>query len=637
MRRQIIIYFTLIFVFCFLGASVIVYNTYKTSNTLRSVIGLHEIEDIRYDLFISMQKVQIYVHAPSNIFAKHLDEIISKAAGLDKAINRCHDCHHRPDVLAKINATQQLVNIFKKQLSYLITMAADTDRRMNSQYKVLNLGNTILDQVQEMIQLTGNTVQRRSDEALEQLKQMYPLIGITILATFLLALFVAQLLTRRITQPIKELVDASRKISSGQWGYETNFRATAEFAELMKSFNSMSISLADERKLVQKQVEELENNQKQIVEAKKLESLGILAGGIAHDFNNILAAILGNINLALFNPDLQDKTKKLLSEAEKATLRARDLTQQLLTFAKGGEPIKETSSLDEIVKDSADFVLHGKKVACRYNAPENLWQVDIDKGQISQVIQNIVLNASHAMPKGGVITVTYENVSSGEYSNFPLLQNRKYVKISIQDEGDGIPVNIIDKIFDPYFSTKYDGSGLGLAITHSIINKHGGHIAVESSPGIGATFIVFLLASEQVKVQSQKPRLQSKAMPQAKILVMDDEEMVRTMAKEMLVELGHKVKLSENGEEAIKLYQKAFNANNKFDLVIMDLTIPGGMGGQRAVQEVLAINSNAKVIVSSGYSNDPIMANYKDFGFCSAIAKPYQLQELSKIISQIIG
>jgi CheY-like chemotaxis protein len=199
-----------------------------------------------------------------------------------------------------------------------------------------------------------------------------------------------------------------------------------------------------------------------------------------------------------------------------------------------------------------------------------------------------------------------------------------------------MPANVVDKIFDPYFSTKHGGSGLGLAITNSIINKHKGHISVESSPGVGATFTLYLPASEQEKAPSQKSEVYRKASSQAKILLMDDEQMVRAIAKEMLMKLGHEVELSENGKEAIKLYMEAINTNNKFDIVIMDLTIPGGMDGKEAVQEILNLDPDAKVIVSSGYSNDPVMANFKDYGFCSAIVKPYQLQELSKVINQLI-
>ncbi len=387
--------------------------------------------------------------------------------------------------------------------------------------------------------------------------------------------------------------------------------------------------------LVFRDVTEQIKIEKELLKVKKLESIGVLAGGIAHDFNNILTSILGNINLVLFDTSLDGKTIELLKAAEKASIRAKDLTQQLLTFAKGGEPVKEVSSLENVIKDSADFVLHGDKIACHYDIPEDLWLVDIDKGQMSQVIQNIVLNASHAMPEGGTIRISCENIPSCDNLQGLALQTRG-LKICLQDNGIGMPSNVVEKIFDPYYSTKNEGSGLGLAISQSIINKHHGNISVESSPGVGTLFTIYLPASEKIKIQKQESSAENKASSRAKILIMDDDEMLLDMAKEMLVALGHEAVLAENGEKAVELYQESVNSGKLFHMVIMDLTVPGGMGGKDAVRKVLNINPDARVIVSSGYSNDPVMANYKDFGFCSTIIKPYRLQDLSDVISQVL-
>ncbi|MBU1058475.1 MAG: ABC transporter substrate-binding protein [Proteobacteria bacterium] len=375
-----------------------------------------------------------------------------------------------------------------------------------------------------------------------------------------------------------------------------------------------------------------------LIKFKKLDSVGVLAGGIAHDFNNILAAILGNINLALFDQSLDSSTRDLLSEAEKASLRAKKLTQQLLTFAKGGEPVKETASLESVIKESANFVLRGDKVACKFSFPDDLWLVDVDKGQLSQVIQNIVINASHAMPEGGEIVITCENVSTVDKKIISNQEDKKLVKISIKDTGIGIPEKLINKVFDPYFSTKREGSGLGLAICQSIINKHNGDIVVKSSSGAGTTFIIYLPASD--KPFSPSSRIQSNDINinrQAKILLMDDDEMVQNVAKAMLTKLGNTVVLAADGVEAVKCYQEAMNSDNPIQLVIMDLTIPGGMGGKEAVQNIHKLNPEAKVIVSSGYSNDPVMANFKKHGFCATIAKPFQLQDLSRVLSQVLG
>lgn len=371
------------------------------------------------------------------------------------------------------------------------------------------------------------------------------------------------------------------------------------------------------------------------LKVKKLESIGVLAGGIAHDFNNILSAILGNISLARFDTDMMEETKILLGEAEKASLRAKDLTQQLLTFSKGGDPVKKTSSLQEIIRDSADFVLHGGKVACRYDFAEDLQLVEIDQGQISQVIQNIIINAKHAMPNGGLITVKCYNIEAGADPTLPA--GKCYVCIEISDQGVGIPATIIDRIFDPYFSTKSAGNGLGLAICHSIIAKHHGVITVRSQPGEKTTFFIILPASCRKESEAAPEYARVDVAPKAKILIMDDEVMVRDVAQAILQKFGHEALVAAHGDEAIMLYRQALDSGRAIDLTIMDLTIPGGMGGKVAVQKFLEMNADAKVVVSSGYSQDPIMANYARYGFCAAIVKPYRVDELLKLIDDVLG
>jgi len=389
--------------------------------------------------------------------------------------------------------------------------------------------------------------------------------------------------------------------------------------------------------LVFRDVTDQLRTEQELVKTKKLESIGVLAGGIAHDFNNILAAILGNLDLSLLDSKISDKTRTLLNEAIKASYRARDLTQQLLTFAKGGQPIKETAVLTEIIKDSAEFVLHGDKVACEYEFPNDLWFVDIDKSQISQVVQNLILNASNAMPNGGTIKVSCESIN-GNFSGEPAPRGQgNFVRMRIKDSGTGIQTHLLDKIFDPYFTTKQHGSGLGLAITHSIVSKHGGQIFVDSIPGKGSTFIVDLPASAETTIPDKESTEIHLLSRSAKILVMDDEEQVRTITRDMLEALGHDVLLANEGIQAAQIYQKELENGNPPDLVIMDLTVPGGMGGKDAVKEILKINPEAKVIVSSGYSQDPIMANFGDYGFCSALTKPCQLSELARVVDQALN
>ena len=372
----------------------------------------------------------------------------------------------------------------------------------------------------------------------------------------------------------------------------------------------------------------------EVLKARKLESVGILAGGIAHDFNNILAAILGNINLALAETPLQGPIHTLLSEAESASLRAKDLTQQLLTFSKGGEPVRKTAAITEIIIDSSSFVLRGSNVRCDTWFSPDLLPVDIDSGQISQVIQNIIINAAHAMPQGGVIDIRCENLLDHQPRPSSLRED-EYIAVTIKDHGTGISRDIIDKIFDPYFSTKKTGNGLGLAICHSIIKQHGGDISVASEPENGTFFSIFLPASANEIPALPDQKAVKPIQRHGKIMVMDDDEMIRTMTGAMLTHMGFNSEFAVNGEEAIDLYKKARSAGNQFDLIIMDLTIPGGMGGEDTVKEILVLNPEAKVLVASGYSYDPIMAKYADYGFCGAIVKPYQMQDLSSAIQAV--
>ena len=371
----------------------------------------------------------------------------------------------------------------------------------------------------------------------------------------------------------------------------------------------------------------------EIRNAHKLESLGVLAGGIAHDFNNLLTGILGNISLAkvLINPP--DKAYKRLDEAEKAVWRARDLTQQLLTFSKGGAPVKKTASIEQIVMDSASFVLRGSNVRCEFAIPPSVWPVEADEGQMNQVINNLIINSDQAMPEGGIIRVRIENHIVGPNDGLAVKEGR-YVKISIDDHGIGIPEEHLQKIFDPYFSTKQKGSGLGLATVYSIINSHDGHIKVESKVGVGTTFHIYIPASENLP-PAETLQIETPKGGSGKILVMDDEEVIREVASEILGHLGYSVVVCCDGIETIEEYQKAKEKGEPFAAVIMDLTVPGGMGGKETMKRLLEIDSEVVGIVSSGYCNDPILAHYREYGFSGVVAKPYNMEELGKALQEL--
>ncbi len=369
----------------------------------------------------------------------------------------------------------------------------------------------------------------------------------------------------------------------------------------------------------------------ELAKVQKLESIGILAGGIAHDFNNFLTGILGNISFARMRGDAEGEIIERLIEAEKASLRARDLTQQLLTFAKGGRPIKKISPIAELLRDAASFASSGSNVECQFHIPDMLWAAEIDKGQMNQVISNIVINACQATPSGGTIKICAENLAAGS-ENSLLLPDKEHVKISIEDEGVGISQEHLQQIFEPYFTTKQTGSGLGLASAYSIIKKHGGHITAESQIGVGTIFCIYLPAFPDEVFTEKKEEVQKTEMGEGRVLVMDDEDMVRKLLRDTLTIFGYEVATAEDGTIAIELYKEAVESGNPFNAIIMDLTIPGGMGGLEAIQKLTEFDPGVKAVVSSGYSNDPIMVDFRKFGFCGVIAKPYRMDKLNTVL-----
>ena len=380
-------------------------------------------------------------------------------------------------------------------------------------------------------------------------------------------------------------------------------------------------------------VTEKKKMEAELINAQKLESLGVLAGGIAHDFNNLLTAILGNISLAKMYSNPQDSISNYLHNTEKASIRAQGLTKQLLTFSKGGAPIKKVTPITELIKDSTSFVLQGSKVKCKYHFGHELLAVEADEGQLSQVCQNLAINASQAMSSGGVITIQATNKTLS-LDEIPPLPPGSYIEILFQDHGTGIPPEHLSRIFDPYFSSKSTGSGLGLAISYSIIKNHGGLISVSSELDQGTTFSILLPATLKPVPQSPKQD-ELQHLGARKILIMDDDKAVCEIMATMLTLLGCSTEQAGDGREALALYTQAKAAGAPFDSVIMDLTIPGGMGGKETITSLLALDPEAKVIVASGYANDPIMASYKEYGFRAILPKPFNLDELSKVMATV--
>jgi signal transduction histidine kinase/CheY-like chemotaxis protein len=367
---------------------------------------------------------------------------------------------------------------------------------------------------------------------------------------------------------------------------------------------------------------------------QNLESIGILACGIGHDFNNLLAAILSNVQLAVLKWKKGLDGIKDLQAVEAAVLKAAKLTKQLMSFTKGGAPVTQTARLEEVIKETADFALRGLSVKCRYLLPKNLWSVQIDNDQISQVIHNLLLNGAQAMTDGGVIQIVAHNVVLTSQNNLGLRPGN-YVRVEIQDQGKGIPEAILTKVFDPYFTTKKNGTGLGLSTSYYIIQNHNGYLGAQSREGDGSTFFFYVPATGEAPVAENKGRAFI-ARGTGKLLLMDDELLIVTSLRELLERCGYQVVIAKDGREAVICYEEAKKDGTPFDLVILDLTIPGGVGGKEAAQMIFALDPAAKVIASSGYSDDPVMVDYRKFGFSGVVSKPFKMEVLSALIKELL-
>lgn len=382
-------------------------------------------------------------------------------------------------------------------------------------------------------------------------------------------------------------------------------------------------------------ITERKHIEEELQKMQKLESLGRLAGGIAHDFNNVLGAISGFCHLAQLNMADKEKVLEHLNGIQKTVSRATHLARELLTFSRGGIPVKKLINVKELIKESTEFALSGSRVTAKYRFDKNLLSVNADKEQIGQAIQNLVMNADHAMPDGGTISIYAGNVGL-QKGNRSALKQGKYVKIKIEDKGIGIPEEHLKNIFDPFFTTKPTHQGLGLSTAYSIIRNHNGNIKVDSKPGVGTTFEIYFPASQK-KALTERKKKKGFIAGEGKILVMDDSDDIRATITDFLTHMGYDVVQAKNGDEAIKLYKAAMESSSPVDVALLDLIVHGGMGGKETIKRLLETDPDVKAIVISGYSNDDVLANHANYGFSGSVSKPFDLFKLSKTISRLIG
>jgi two-component system, cell cycle sensor histidine kinase and response regulator CckA len=377
----------------------------------------------------------------------------------------------------------------------------------------------------------------------------------------------------------------------------------------------------------------------EVLKNKKLESIGLLAGGIAHDYNNLLTAVMGYMTLAEAHLKTHDEALALLSRARHAVNMAKDLSRKLITFSKGGKPVRRRNNVPPLLRNTLSFALIGSNIECEFDLAPDLWQVEYDESQMSQAIHNIAINAREAMPQGGKVRVEAENAAVRRANGHPV-EPGDWVRITIKDNGPGIPGNHLDRIFDPYFSTKemcaQKGLGLGLAITHSVVSKHNGVLLAESEPGRGTSMHIYLPACNSPKRREHGTEPAGEPEGPVRILVMDDEEVVREITARMLIGAGYEVGLARDGDEALRLFNRCMQEGNPFQVALLDLTVRGGMGGKEVIGKLLEIEPRLKALVSSGYPEDPVMIDFTDYGFCGAAMKPSTMDELVESIRKVL-
>ncbi len=393
--------------------------------------------------------------------------------------------------------------------------------------------------------------------------------------------------------------------------------------------------------LTARDISDRRSMEEELLRAKKLESIGVLAGGIAHDYNNLLTAMMGYMTLAETLLDSNEEATALLGRARHAAVMARNLSRKLITFSRGGQPMRKPGAILPLLENALSFALAGSNVECELLVSPELWPVEYDESQMSQAIHNIAINAREAMPHGGTIRVRADNLQTSKGKGHPL-HSGEWVRITIEDEGVGIPEEHLDKIFDPYFTTKEMGAqkglGLGLAISHSVVRNHQGYVFAESEPNRGTSLHIYLPPARE----SGSPRA-SFGTPVVnedgiiRVLVMDDEEIVRDITGKMLERDGWEVSLAREGAEAVDLFRQRREKGNPFHVVLLDLTVRGGMGGKEAVRELMAIEPEVKAIVSSGYADDPVMNDFTAHGFTAAVIKPYSMNELRRTIRNVVN
>jgi len=512
MKKHIVFAFLLVFlVFC-LGSTAIICNLLSSTSSMQNLISLHEIDDIRQNLNLRVQKIQSFVHLSALDFSYNLDEIVENIGGMDTAVRGCYNCHHEAAIKKEIQYAEQLLSDYEGKLSYLITAGSDDEWRKDNQQQAGKIAETILYHVQDMVSRSAATLQRKTDDVMRHIRRTYLFLGLTLIGSLVVMGFIARHLTRRILTPVKQLLFATQRLAAGELGYITESHGRDEFSQLQQNFNSMSLSLANKEKenedltqALQKKIDELHSTQHQLITSEKLASLGKLAGGISHDFNNILCGILGYINLLKRQIQSDTASTATLLTIEKASMHAAQLVNKLQSFAGQKKWQQQPINLNEVIVAVHQTILNSydRTFQIRLTLERNLSVVKGDFAGLQEVLHGICENAIEALSDNGLIEIVTKNAPAqiSPDATRPMA-GQPCVKISIKDNGKGIRDGDLHKVFDPYFSTRemcsQRGIGLGMAIAFSIVSQHNGQIHIDSKEGGGTQVDVYLPALRNV-------------------------------------------------------------------------------------------------------------------------------------------
>lgn len=619
------------------------YHVLSSTKELSNLIDLHEIEDIRQDLAANLKSIQLYTYAPSQVFADNLDAIIKGTEKIDQSLASCQNCHHhhRPSVRAEIESVEKLISALKQELSYLITTVSGGERRQAKQEEVSRINSMINDRVSAMVHRAGMEIKNTTIEVMAGIHDSFFYLIITIVVTFILAFFIAMYLTISLVKPIDNLVNAAREIATGNWGYQSDFKASDEFAVLINTFNTMSSSLEAKREQILEQFERLKSTQNQLVEAEKFAAIGTLVGGIAHDFNNILCGITGHISLLKKKFPDAGPVLDSLTTVESAGIRAADLVGQLLTFSSQKVVEPQIINVNECVASVVELLrsTFSKKITLETNLASPPPLAHGDPGKIEQVVMNLCINARDAMPEGGAIHIStksrYLDQQFLQHHDHAAIEPGEYVQLVVSDTGTGIDDSIKSRIFEPFFTTKDvgKGTGLGLAMVYGIVKGHGGYCTVASIPGKGTSFNVYLPQSTPTELNPAKISSQREIPAGKSILIVDDEKIVTSMLEEHLRDLGCTTFSANDGEKGVAVFKEH---RDRIDLVILDLNMPV-MDGFAAFDKIIAIRPDIKVLICSGYSEgDRARRLLRKGGASGFIQKPFQFKDIDDKISEIL-